>query len=393
MISATRSPDHFPGHAAGQCDLPGKSTGGDRPRNLPDKTVQNDSVGGNSAKAVSSEDLPPPGHWQQLLADAISDPRELCTLLGLDPALVLPAIEAARGFALRVPRGYVARMRPGDPQDPLLLQVLPVGAELAAIDGYLTDPVGDMDSRAGSGLLRKYAGRALLITTGACALHCRYCFRRHFPYDQESALRGSWQAALEQLRAAPDVHEVILSGGDPWSLNDRRLRLLTDGLQQLPQLRRLRIHTRYPVVLPERVDAGLLAWLEELTLQVVVVIHANHANEIDASVHKACARLAGAGATLLNQSVLLAGINDSVDALAQLSEALFAAKVLPYYLHVLDKVRGAAHFDIDTPKAIALHQELAARLPGYLVPRLVREVAGANAKTPVGPGAPAETSF
>ncbi|AMN47503.1 lysine 2,3-aminomutase [Steroidobacter denitrificans] len=332
--------------------------------------------------------MPPTGHWQQLLADALSDPRELCSLLALDPDLVLPAIQAARGFALRVPRGYVARMRPGDPKDPLLLQVLPVGAELVAVDGYLTDPVGDMDSRAGSGLLQKYAGRALLVTTGACAVHCRYCFRRHFPYGQESALHGGWQPALAQLRAAPDIHEVILSGGDPWSLSDRRLRQLTDGLQELPQLRRLRIHTRYPVVLPERVDAGLLAWLGELKLQIVIVIHANHANEIDASVREACARLAGTGATLLNQSVLLAQINDDVDTLAQLSEALFAAKVLPYYLHMLDKVRGAAHFDIDTKRALALHQELAARLPGYLVPRLVREVAGANAKTPVGPNLP-----
>lgn len=330
-----------------------------------------------------SDPAQPAAAWQRLLADALSDPRELCSLLELDPALIMPAIEAARGFALRVPRGYVARMRRGDPQDPLLLQVLPVAAELIASEGYGADPVGDLGSRAAQGLLHKYAGRALLVATGACAVHCRYCFRRHYPYQHESALHHGWQPALEALRADPSITEVILSGGDPLSLSDRRLQQLTQGLRDLPQVRRLRIHTRYPIVLPERIDAGLLDWLTPLPLQIVVVIHANHANEIDHSVQRACARLAQAGATLLNQSVLLAGVNDSVEALAQLSEALFATQVLPYYLHMLDKVQGAAHFDIDERRAVALHQALAARLPGYLVPRLVREIAGADAKTPV----------
>jgi EF-P beta-lysylation protein EpmB len=323
-------------------------------------------------------------HWQQLLADAITDPAELCATLGLDPALVAPAFAAAGDFALRVPRGYVARMRRGDPHDPLLLQILPSAAELTTALDFKADPVGDMDSRAAPGLLHKYAGRALLVTTGACAIHCRYCFRRHYPYADESALRHGWQPALDRLRADPSIHEVILSGGDPWSLSDRRLRKLTDALQDLPQIRRVRVHTRYPVVLPERVDTGLLDWLASVSLQKVVVIHANHANEIDEQVGRACTDVARTGATLLNQSVLLAGINDSVAALANLSEALFAARVLPYYLHVLDKVQGASHFDVDEARASELHRELAARLPGYLVPRLVREVAGAPAKTPVG---------
>jgi EF-P beta-lysylation protein EpmB len=323
-------------------------------------------------------------HWQQLLADAITDPAELCATLGLDPALVAPAFAAAGDFALRVPRGYVARMRRGDPHDPLLLQILPSAAELTTALDFKADPVGDMDSRAAPGLLHKYAGRALLVTTGACAIHCRYCFRRHYPYADESALRHGWQPALDRLRADPSIHEVILSGGDPWSLSDRRLRQLTDALQDLPQIRRVRVHTRYPVVLPERVDTGLLDWLASVSLQKVVVIHANHANEIDEQVGRACTDVARTGATLLNQSVLLAGINDSVAALANLSEALFAARVLPYYLHVLDKVQGASHFDVDEARASELHRELAARLPGYLVPRLVREVAGAPAKTPVG---------
>jgi EF-P beta-lysylation protein EpmB len=319
------------------------------------------------------------------LADAISDPAELCTVLGLDPALILPAIEAAKGFALRVPRSYVARMRYGDPNDPLLLQVLPVAAELEKTQGFVSDPVGDMERRAAPGLLNKYHGRALLIATGACAVHCRYCFRRHFPYAEESALQHGWQPALDRLRADASIDEVILSGGDPWSLSDRRLRQLTDALQAIPHVRRLRVHTRYPIVLPERVDCGLLDWLSGLRLQKVVVMHANHAREIDESVREACRKLAGAGATLLNQSVLLSGVNDTVEALAALSEALFETQVLPYYLHVLDKVQGAAHFDVGQARALQLHEQLTARLPGYLVPRLVREVPGAPAKTPVGP--------
>lgn len=321
--------------------------------------------------------------WQQLLADAVSDPRELCTLLELDPALILPAVAAAKDFALRVPRSYVARMRKGDPNDPLLLQILPVAAETAVVEGFVSDPVGDMDRRAAQGLLHKYRGRALLVATGACAVHCRYCFRRHFPYGEESALQQGWQPALEHLRADPTITEVILSGGDPWSLSDRRLKQLTDALQEIPHIRRLRVHTRYPIVLPERIDGGLLAWLQGVRLQKVVVMHANHAREIDASVRLACQQLSAAGVTLLNQSVLLKGVNDNVADLAGLSEALFETHVLPYYLHVLDKVQGAAHFDLPESRALQLHQELTARLPGYLVPKLVREIAGAPAKTAV----------
>jgi EF-P beta-lysylation protein EpmB len=321
--------------------------------------------------------------WQQLLADAITDPAELCEILGLDPALIPHALAAAQQFSLRVPRSFVARMRRGDYYDPLLLQVLPVAAELAAVEGFVTDPVGDLASREAPGLLHKYEGRALVVATGACAVHCRYCFRRHFPYADESALVDGWQRTIEHLRGDESIREVILSGGDPLSLSDRRLTQLTDALRVIPHVQRLRIHTRYPIVLPERVDAGLLKWLADVSLQKVVVIHANHARELDAQVQRACQDLANAGATLLNQSVLLAGVNDSVAALAELSERLFAMHVLPYYLHLLDRVQGAAHFDIDEQRARELHAGLMAVLPGYLVPKLVREVAGASSKTPL----------
>ncbi|HEX2493545.1 MAG TPA: EF-P beta-lysylation protein EpmB, partial [Steroidobacter sp.] len=257
--------------------------------------------------------------------------------------------------------------------------------ELDHSAGYSLDPVGDLASRAGPGVLHKYHGRALLVATGACAVHCRYCFRRHFPYEQEAALHSGWRSAIDYARADQSITELILSGGDPLSLSDRRLQQLTDALRPLKHVRRLRIHTRYPVVLPERVDCGLIAWLRGLALQKVIVIHANHAQEIDQSVALACSELAGAGAVLLNQSVLLRGVNDSPEALIDLSEALFAVGASPYYLHVLDRVQGAAHFEVDEARALALHAELTARLPGYLVPRLVREIPGERAKSPVRP--------
>jgi EF-P beta-lysylation protein EpmB len=324
-----------------------------------------------------------PSAWRKSLADAVSTIDELCALLDLDPRQISIGSAAMRQFSLKVPRGFVARMRRGDPHDPLLRQVLPIAAEEQEVAGFGVDPVGDLLSRAATGLLHKYEGRALLIATGACAVHCRYCFRRHFPYSEESALHAGWTGAIDQLRSDMSVSEVILSGGDPLSLSDRRLTQLTDQLATIPHVRRLRIHTRYPIVLPERVDSGLLVWLDGIPLQKVMVIHANHPQEIDESVRVACHQLRDHGVTLLNQSVLLAGLNDDSETLAKLSEALFAVGVLPYYLHVLDKVAGAAHFAIDDTVAIGIHRELANRLPGYLVPRLVREIAGAPAKMPV----------
>ena len=326
--------------------------------------------------------LSSPADWRELWRDAITDAGELLRAVGLGERTdLLPADDA--GFALRVPRGFAAKMRRGDPHDPLLRQVLPQQAEHDEAAGYGADAVGDMAARAGHGILHKYDGRALLIASGSCAVNCRYCFRRHFPYGEEIAAAAQWRDALDHVRADPSIRELILSGGDPLALATHKLEELTRALGDLPQVIRLRIHTRLPVVLPERVDAPLEAWLRELPLQKVVVLHANHANELDADVDAACARLREAGASLLNQSVLLAGVNDDADTLAALSERLFAAGVLPYYLHQLDRVQGAAHFEVDDARALALIDDLRSRLPGYLVPRLVREVAGAASKRPL----------
>jgi EF-P beta-lysylation protein EpmB len=264
-----------------------------------------------------------------------------------------------------------------------LRQVLPQLAECDEAPGFGDDAVGDLDAVAGHGVLHKYEGRALLIAAGSCAVNCRYCFRRHFPYAEELAAAHAWREAVDCLAADPSIREVILSGGDPLVLSTQKLTNLTDMLGGLDHVIRLRIHSRLPVVLPERVDAELCAWLAGLPLQRVVVIHANHPDELDASVGAACARLSAACATVLNQSVLLRGVNDDAGVLAGLSERLFAMGVLPYYLHQLDRVRGTAHFEVADARARDLLEALRDRLPGYLVPRLVREVPGELAKRPL----------
>lgn len=322
--------------------------------------------------------------WKRLWRDAIRDPRELLALLGLEDLLRERVSDAAAAqFPLRVPRGFAARMRHGDAHDPLLRQVLPLDDEMRLVPGFALDAVGDAQARTSAGVLQKYRGRALLVTTGACAVHCRYCFRRHFPYGEDTAARDGWYAAVETIRADDSVEEVILSGGDPLSLSTGKLQELTSALSAIPHLKRLRIHSRLPVVLPERVDAGLLDWLGALPWPLAFVIHANHANEFDVHVDAALDRLRRIGATLLNQAVLLRNVNDSVDALAALSERAYAAGVLPYYLHQLDRVAGTAHYEVRDDVALALHAALSARLSGYLVPRLVREIPGDSGKRPV----------
>jgi EF-P beta-lysylation protein EpmB len=336
-----------------------------------------------TAMITASPHRAQPRRWQQLWREAVTDPLELLDLLDLGHLADTLLPSADTGFALRVPRGFVARMRRGDPADPLLLQVLPRAAELADLAGFTADAVGDLAARTTSGVLHKYQGRALLIATGSCAVHCRYCFRRHFPYAQEIAAVNHWHEAVEQLRADASIDEVILSGGDPLSLSTPKLAELTDALASIRHLRRLRIHTRLPIVLPERVDEELGAWLRRLPWPVAVVLHANHANELDDAVADACARLRTSRTSLLNQSVLLRGVNDDADALAALSGRLFAAGVLPYYLHQLDRVAGAAHFAVDDAIARGLIETLRGHLSGYLVPRLVREITGEPGKTPL----------
>ena len=324
-----------------------------------------------------------PVRWQQALREAVRDPRELLDLLGLDRLAPRLSAEAMVQFPLRVPRGFVARMRRGDPSDPLLRQVLPLDDEMRPMPGFGLDAVGDGAAKTAPGVIQKYRGRALLVATGSCAIHCRYCFRRHFPYAEETAARDGWREAVDLIRQDASIEEVLLSGGDPLSLSNGKLAELTGALADIPHLRRLRIHSRLPIVVPERVDDGLMGWLSTLPWPVTLVVHANHANEFDGTVDAALGRLRAAGVHLLNQAVLLRGVNDSVDALGALSERGFAAGVLPYYLHQLDRVAGVAHFEVDDARARALHAGLAARLSGYLVPRLVREIPGDTGKRPL----------
>ncbi|MEM6794608.1 MAG: EF-P beta-lysylation protein EpmB [Acidobacteriota bacterium] len=322
-----------------------------------------------------------PARWQSLLSQGVSSAEELLDLLGLDPGAA-DCSPNHFGFPIRVPRSFVSRMRPGDPRDPLLLQVLSRTAEGAEVDGWVAEPLEEARFSPVPGLLHKYRSRVLLVATGACAIHCRYCFRRHFPYGEHAAAR--WQPALDYVAGQPSIEEVILSGGDPLSLRDSKLADLEQRLSSIPHVSRLRIHTRLPIVLPERVDEGLLAWLGGSRLQTVMVVHCNHPNEIDPAVAAALGRLRDAGVMLLNQSVLLRGINDSSAILRDLSVALFKAGVMPYYLHVMDRVAGASHFDVPRSAAEHLIQEMRATCSGYLVPTLVREEPGALSKTPLG---------
>ena len=324
----------------------------------------------------------PAGEWRQHLAAAVRDLGELLELLELDAEVlgVDATSPAARRFPLRVPRGFVSRMSKGDPNDPLLSQVLPVAVEDDEVSGFSDNPVGELGLVNGDGVLSKYRGRSLVVATGSCAIHCRYCFRRHFPYQEERSSDGRGLRAIEMIADHDSIEEVILSGGDPLILPDDRLAELAERLTEIPHVRRLRIHTRMPVVLPERVDEALVGWIAACRVPVVMVIHANHPREIDGAVERALGALEVAGATLLNQAVLLRGVNDSVDALDELSKRLFDCGVLPYYLHLLDRVAGAAHFEVNEERALELMEELRAGLPGYLVPKLVREVEGASSK-------------
>ena len=331
--------------------------------------------------------------WQSVLADAIRSPAELCRLLGLDPALATSADRAVGGFPLLVPRPFLARIRLGDPDDPLLRQVLPQADELAPVPGFGPDPLGEAKTACGPGLLhllQKYQGRTLIVTTGACAVHCRYCFRRHFPYRDtlgkgtvpfsSDENRDSPPVILRKIAADPSLHEVILSGGDPLTLPDAKLAEVIGRFAEIPHLRRIRIHTRLPVMIPQRVTDELLALLRGNRLSPIMVVQVNHPAEIDPAVAKAFGRLVDAGVPLLNQAVLLRGVNDRADVLAELCERLVDLRVIPYYLHQLDPVAGAAHFEVPIETGRTLVAALRARLPGYAVPRYVRETRGGTNK-------------
>jgi EF-P beta-lysylation protein EpmB len=317
--------------------------------------------------------------WQQILATGFSTAAELLEFLEI------PSIEgsehAEQQFSTRVPRGFAMRMQKGNRNDPLLLQVLATPTELVQVVDYGPDPLQEAKTNISKGLIHKYAGRVLLTITGACAVNCRYCFRRHFPYHENNPGRSGWEEVLQYIANDPSIHEVILSGGDPLLANNALLTFLFQAIEAIPHVHTLRIHTRIPVVLPERIDESLCRLFNSTRLAMVVVLHVNHANELSEEVKQVCQLLRMNQCHLLNQSVLLAGVNDDLHTLIRLSERLFACGVLPYYLHLLDKVQGAAHFDVSESHAKLLFQGLLAGLPGYLVPRLAREVYGEKSKT------------
>jgi len=322
-------------------------------------------------------------NWQQQLIEAFNTIEDLCAYLHLSPDRLPVSVAATKNFPLRVPLSFAACIEKGNPHDPLLRQVLPVHDETLLYPGYTDDPVGDLPAAAQTGVIHKYQGRVLLINTGSCAINCRYCFRRNFPYSELQLGKQQEEAAIAYITSDIGITEVILSGGDPLLLNDSRLAKFIAQLNDIRQLKRIRIHSRLPVVLPARITDELIGTLGNSIKQIVVVVHCNHANEISNRVITACRRLKDSGVTLLNQSVLLKGVNDHADVLCELSERLFAIGIIPYYLHLLDKATGTAHFEVSEAEALALVKQIKDTLPGYLVPRLVKEQAGMASKQAV----------
>ncbi|USH02266.1 EF-P beta-lysylation protein EpmB [Grimontia kaedaensis] len=321
-------------------------------------------------------------NWLKEMANAVSDPQKLLQQLDIEPSAWTPGFSARELFSQRVPQSFINRMEKGNPHDPLLRQVLPVIEEFEEVSGFTTDPLEEQDNTV-PGLLHKYKNRVLMIVKGGCAINCRYCFRRHFPYEDNKGGKDVWREAITYLQQHPEVDEVILSGGDPLMAKDHELQWLIEAIESVPHIKRLRIHTRLPVVIPSRVTLALTHMLESSRLGVVLVTHINHANEIDDELRASMEKLKQAGVTLLNQGVLLRGVNDSVEALKNLSNSLFDTGILPYYLHVLDKVKGAAHFLVDDDEAKKLMSGLIKEVSGYMVPRLTREIGGRDSKTPL----------
>ncbi len=324
-----------------------------------------------------------PAAWKRALREAVRDPDELIDALRLPDGLREPARRAARIFPLVVPRDFIARMRHGDPRDPLLRQVLPLDAEAAPAAGFTADPVGDAAAGIAPGLLGKYRGRVLLLAAPVCAINCRFCFRRHYPYGELPRGRLSLGPALSRIAADPSIREIILSGGDPLVLDDVSLSRLAESLAGIPHVRRLRVHSRLPIVIPQRVTRRLVAWLRSTRLTPFMVVHVNHPAELEGACPRALARLVDGGIPVLAQTVLLRGVNDDARTLEALCERLIDLRVMPYYLHQLDPVAGAAHFHVGEDRGREILAELRRRLPGYAVPRYVREVPGAPSKVPI----------
>ncbi len=322
-------------------------------------------------------------NWQQSLAAAMRSPEELFAYLNLPPKYLAAAKQAHNDFPLCVPYEFASKMEKGNIEDPLLKQVLPFEAELKSSENYSRDPVGEISAVSTPGLIQKYTSRALIVTTSACAVNCRYCFRRHFPYQENSLHNTQINHILSQVEQDSNINELILSGGDPLSLNNDRLNLLINRINDMSQIRILRFHTRLPVAIPQRINEGLINTLRTSNKKMVFVLHINHPNELDHKFNLAMKKLAQNNVTLLNQSVLLKDINDSAETLTTLSHKLFEAGILPYYLHLMDKVQGAAHFDLPMQKAIQIMHEIQSALPGYLVPKLVRETSGLPYKTSI----------
>ncbi|CAM4450979.1 MAG: L-lysine 2,3-aminomutase [Legionellaceae bacterium] len=324
-----------------------------------------------------------PQTWQQALSHAIKNPEELIQYLQLDSNIIISAKAASKDFSLRVPYRFIEKMEKGNPHDPLLRQILPIDAELKVNENYSTDPLGEHSANRLSGILHKYKSRVLLIVTSVCGINCRYCFRRHFNYTENNPGTAGWENAVQYIAQDKSIKEVIFSGGDPLVANDKKLAQLAKQINEIPHVTTLRIHTRMPIVLPERITDEFIDWFSNLRLKPIMVIHCNHPKEIDSVLFDAMQRLKKAGVMLFNQSVLLKGVNDNPATLIELSEKLFEIGVLPYYLHLLDKVQGASHFHVSKNKAKNILNVIMTELPGYLIPKLVYEKAGALSKLPV----------
>lgn len=319
-------------------------------------------------------------NWQSALKNAVTDVRELYRLLELNVSTNSDVLSAQQDFSCRVPHPFIARMKKGDAKDPLLLQVMPVAQEMRMYPGFSKDPVAESAFNPVPGLLHKYPNRVLLTLAGACAVNCRYCFRRHFPYEDNMPGQYSWSHVLDYINENPAIDEVILSGGDPLLLKDELLGRFIAALSDAPFVKRLRIHTRLPVVIPARITNELITLLSDCSLQTVFVIHCNHPNEVDEALKNALEKFKKTSVTILNQSVLLKDVNDDSDTLTSLSLKLFEAGVMPYYLHELDQVSGAGHFFVSKDRIKAIMQGLKEKLPGYLVPKFAKEVPGMKHK-------------